>query len=185
MTDLNNLGVEKGKVTLSDFHSDWNEQFKAEQIYLSNTLSISTDNIFHFGSTSVQNCKAKPIIDIAIPYKRLAESFFHQQALLKTEYCLNTIYYLTDRICFTKGNPQTHHLYLIDKESPTFLNWIIFKEILDTNNNILKEYCILKEELAKQYPNDRIKYTEEKGKFIFSTLNKNKLWQTKTLSMRN
>lgn len=162
MTDLNNLGVEKGKVTLSDFQANWNMNFRNEQNYLSNILSISTENIFHIGSTAIRNCKAKPIIDIAIPYQRLADSFSHQQVLAKTEYSLNNIYYLTDRICFTKGNPQTHHLYFIDEESPTFLNWILFKEILNADSVVLNEYCQLKEKLAKLYPNNRIKYTQEK-----------------------
>ncbi len=184
MTDFKNLGVDKGKVLLSNFQSEWNEIFQVEQNFLSQILSIPANDIYHIGSTSIPNCKAKPIIDIAIPYKRLSDSYVHQKILAGTNYAFNNIYYLTDRICFTKGNPQTHHLYLVYEDSIVFHNWIIFKEILSTNTDLLIEYCNLKAKLAAQYSDDRIKYTEEKGKFIFSTLNTNKLWQTKILSMK-
>jgi GrpB-like predicted nucleotidyltransferase (UPF0157 family) len=185
MEDLENIGVQKGKVKLCNFQADWNERFEVEQHYLASLLSTPKTNIYHFGSTSVLNCKAKPIIDIAIPYKRLSDSFKHQKILCETEYSLNNIYYLTDRICFTKGTPQTHHLYLIEEESITFHNWIIFKAIISSNFEILTAYCNLKTKLAELYPDDRIKYTEEKSKFIFSTLNSNKLWQEKISSMKS
>ena len=184
MITHNPLGVEKGKVTLSDFQTDWATHFRREQNYLSSILSISPENILHIGSTSIPDSKAKPIIDIAIPYTRLCDCFSHQQLLATTEYALNNIYFLPDRICFTKGNPQTHHLCLIDKESITLLNWILFKEILNADRNVLHAYCLLKEELSRLYPDNRVKYTEGKGKFIFSTLNKNVTWQTRILSMR-
>lgn len=182
---MTTIGVEKGKVRIEDYNPQWQAQFLQEQKYLSRVLSIPQDNILHIGSTSISNCKSKPIIDIAIAFDKLTDSSKHQVIISKTEYGLHNVYYMNDRICYTKGSPQTHHLYFVLKDSVTFLNWIIFKKVLNENPIFVNEYNELKIKLVEQYSNNRITYTEQKSDFIFSILNPQQEWKEKILSMRS
>jgi len=176
---MESLGLQKGKVRLEDYNPEWSYLFADEQNKLSNLLGIVVERIIHFGSTSIANCKSKPIIDIAIPFDSLSDATESIKLLTQTEYGLNNIYYLCDRVCFSKGNPQTHLLYLIKKESPVYINWITFKKILNDDSTLVQKYNELKTRLSVLHTNDRITYTENKTEFIYEVLNQNDVWQMK------
>jgi GrpB-like predicted nucleotidyltransferase (UPF0157 family) len=183
---MDSLGVQKGKVKLVDFNPKWTTFFAAEQIRLANLLGLKSERIVHFGSTSIKNCKSKPIIDIAIPFEKLVDTRKAVSLLLTSEYGLNNIYYLCDRVCFSKGDPQTHLLYLINKDSPVYINWITFKEMLNSDDSLVQRYNDLKTTLCALHQNSRVTYTEMKTDFIYETLNQNNQWQMKmsTLQLR-
>jgi GrpB-like predicted nucleotidyltransferase (UPF0157 family) len=181
---MNKLGVEKGKVKIEKYNSSWKNEFKTEQIFLSEIFNIPLESIIHFGSTSIPLCSSKPIIDIAIPIETIKDFNLFSKKLNETEYIINNIYFLHDRICLTKGNPQTHHLYFVLKNSLTFLNWMTFKNVLSKDLNLVFEYSNLKESLLLDYSNSRIEYTEAKTKFILSILNSQEKWKQKITSIK-
>lgn len=177
------LGVQRGKVRLCPYQEEWSSLFEMERSYLAEKLNMDWSNVHHIGSTSIPGCVAKPIIDIAICYETLFDSHQHQRILTKTPYGYNEIYYLPDRICYTKGDPQRFHLYLVAKDSSIFNNWILFKVLLCSNPILVEEYNDLKIVLSSKFANNRNEYTKAKTSFILSTLNTDPRWKMKALSV--
>jgi GrpB-like predicted nucleotidyltransferase (UPF0157 family) len=169
-------GVKKGQAVLSAPKPIWGKEFEQEQKMLSTLLQIPEERIIHFGSTAVPDCRAKDIIDIAIRFSSLRETWKVRSILATTEYGNFPCYFLSDRICYTKGEPQLFHLYLVDENSSTFFNWMIFKKILTENESIKREYIALKNTLAEAYKDNRLLYTEKKTAFIYDILNRNTEW---------
>ncbi|MBQ3981138.1 MAG: GrpB family protein, partial [Treponema sp.] len=56
-------------------------------------------------------------------------------------------------------------------------NYLNMRDYLNSHKEDARAYSELKESLAKQYPKDRIKYTEMKSAFINEILNKAKEWR--------
>lgn len=54
-------------------------------------------------------------------------------------------------------------IHVLQINSERYNNLIKFRDILNNNKNILKQYEKLKIDLAKKYNNDRKKYTESKN----------------------
>ncbi len=57
------IGLEKGKVILSEYDINWPLEFEKEKIVIQNTLTENEIRIEHIGSTSVENiCSKQPVI---------------------------------------------------------------------------------------------------------------------------
>lgn len=69
---------------------------------------------------------------------------------------------------------QTHFIHIVKTNSIDFINYVNFRDYLNNNPAIAKEYENLKVSLAQQYPmdNGRENYLEGKNDFIVFTLRK-------------
>ncbi len=170
------LGLRKGKVEIVSYDESWKEAFGREAMIISHALGGLVDGrvvIEHFGSTAVPSCEAKPIMDIAVvlPVEPAAVFTPHVVKALKgIGYGNEWIHVLPDRICFTKGKPVTHHLYLIQEHSWTLRAWILFRDVLCNNSELRQAYSTLKQRLAERHPRNRRAYTDGKTSFIKQVL---------------
>lgn len=76
------IGLEKGKVILSEYDINWPLEFEKEKIVIQNTLTENEIRIEHIGSTSVENICAKPIIDILVGINHFDEGYIHMDVKL-------------------------------------------------------------------------------------------------------
>lgn len=167
------MGLAVGKVKLSDYDSNWPEQFEIEKANLRKIFGDSVP-IEHVGSTSIEGISAKPIIDIAVGLDRL-EDFENYRELFQKD--LN--YSIKDdsdkdEVLIRRGPEEnrTHFIHISEKTSPRFNNYLKFRDYMREHADARDEYEQLKQELAMKYADDRKSYTAAKAEFISKIIEK-------------
>lgn len=174
------IGLKRGTVKLFDHETEWEIEALTTIEKLKSVCGSVISNIAHVGSTSVKSIKAKPIIDIAV-----ATQDFDAFLEYEKELCYNGFYYRPDcgmdgkQLLFAcgsfydgTGDEQTHFIHVVKKGSMEWINYINFKDYLNSNEAVAKEYEALKISLAEKNPEDkgREKYLAGKHDFIVRTL---------------
>ena len=137
-------------------------------------INIFKDEKFiyeHVGSTSIKGLAAKPIVDIAIGVSNLDQL----DKYVDTLESMYTVKYNndSDEILLIKENDvETFFLiHILKKNSKRYINLIKFRDILNKNPDIVKEYENLKLGLLQKYADNRKLYTQSKNNFIQDVLN--------------
>ena len=143
----------------------WNDQYNEEERFL---INILPDNaiISHIGSTAINGICAKPIVDILVE-SEISDFSEIKRSLLKHDY----LCYAEDEksIDFNKGYTKegfaakVFHLHLREYGDNREL---YFRDYMNDNPDIAKEYEKLKISLSKRYEHDRDAYTNAKTDFI-------------------
>jgi GrpB-like predicted nucleotidyltransferase (UPF0157 family) len=150
----------------------WPEMFAEEAVRLRAALPTGlVVGLEHFGSTAVPGMAAKPIIDILIAVRSLAEA--HTVAIEPLE-SLDYVFWAdnpkTDRMFFVKGMPpygarRTHHVHLTEPNGEIW-GRLAFRDYLRTHPEDARRYERLKRELVVAYRDDREAYTDAKAAFV-------------------
>ena len=163
------IGMKRGTVFLEEHQPAWEENARAVIADIQSALNDMNTDVQHIGSTSVKSIKAKPIIDIAVAVNDLDEVIAHNNELAKH----NIIFRFDERpkhLLYVKGDfendTRTHHIHVVLKDSEEWKNYLCFRDYLNDNFSIAKEYEALKLKLSEQYGNDRNAYTDAKEDFI-------------------
>ncbi len=174
------LGLKRGVVKLYDHEKEWEIEARNTISRLRQILGNVIKDIQHVGSTSIPSIKAKPIIDIA-----LAVDDFEDILAFEEELRANGFFYRPDpqvpiknQLLFAcgsvyegTGDLQTHFIHVVRTNSMDWINYINFRDYLNSSPLIAKEYEKLKVSLALQ-DCGREKYLSGKHDFIVYTLRK-------------
>ena len=123
-------------------------------------------DIDHFGSTSIPGMVAKPIIDIQVGVRDYRRAF---QCVRQIEQLGYSYKGETAELCqyhFTKGDPVSYHLYVVEESGETWAKRTAFRNYLKNNRESAVRYAVLKQELASQYPDDLRAYQDGKLEFV-------------------
>ena len=156
-------------VVVLPYDEQWKQDFLKIRAELSNILGQLTIGIEHVGSTSVYGLSAKPIIDIDVVIKDYTVLEDVVSALGKIGYRHEGNLGIVGREAFKydgKEHLKKHHLYVCPEDSTELKRHIAFRDHLRTHPDAVREYIHIKEEGAKQYPNDIERYIEHKSPFI-------------------
>ena len=161
-------------VFLVPYDPTWPSQFEEERAELARVLSPwLAGPIEHIGSTAVPGLMAKPVIDIMAGVRDLPSSLFARAALAPLNY-----EYFPHRPdvmhWFCKPSPErrTHHLHLVPVQSALWAERVLFRDYLRLSSATAAEYAALKLALAVQHQFDREAYTDAKGAFVRSILDR-------------
>lgn len=153
-------------ITLIAHQDCWATWYKEEAKLLKEKLPC-IKHISHIGSTAIKGICAKPIIDILVEIPREEEITDLKGAIERCGYiCMAEN---KSRIDFNKGYTlqgfaeRVFHLHLCYEGDNDEL---YFRDYLQANATIAKEYERIKLDLWKQYEHDRNMYTFHKGDFI-------------------
>ena len=174
------LGLKRGVVKLYDHEEEWEIEALNTISRLRRILGDVIKDIQHVGSTSIPSIKAKPIIDIA-----LAVDDFEDILAFEEELRANGFFYRPDpqvpiknQLLFAcgsvyegTGDLQTHFIHVVRTNSMDWINYINFRDYLNSSPSVAKEYEKLKVSLALQ-DSSREKYLSGKHDFIVYTLRK-------------
>lgn len=167
------IGLKRNRVKLSPYNPAWIVLFETEKSRLLQSLGNRVIDIQHIGSTSIPGIVAKPIIDISIGIKSMKNSrdFIPLLETLGYEYRPN-FGGPNIQLLFVKGEEEsrTHYLHLMKYNGEIWKDDLMFRDFLRENPKRAKEYAQLKQTLAKQFAEDRTKYTASKANFISETL---------------
>lgn len=163
-------GVERYKVMLLLHDEMWEEEFlsvkeQIQKIWNSNVLDIQ-----HIGSTSIRGIYAKPILDVAIVLESFANMDVEAMKQAGFDYC-DSQKPGKDRYLFVlrdKEQLSLIHLHCYEPGNEDFRLCVGFRDYLNKYPEEAYIYSELKQELAKQFPDDRNAYTSGKCDFIQS-----------------
>lgn len=177
------LGLKRGTVQLCEHEKEWEIEAQNTIVLLKEILGDVIKDIQHVGSTSILTIKAKPIIDIALAVDNFDDILAYEKELKDVGfyYRPNVQESLRDQLLFACGNfydgtgeLQTHFIHVVKTNSMDWVNYINFRDYLNSTPLAAKAYEDLKVSLAQQAPADsgREKYLKGKHDFIIYTLRK-------------
>lgn len=154
-------------IILTEHNESWNKWYAEEERRLLGILSSNDIRISHIGSTAIKNIWAKPIIDILVelPMSILMESV--KTVLVQNGYiCMSE---QANRKSFNRGytsegfSEKVFHLHLRYRGDNDEL---YFRDYLNDNPLLAKQYEELKLSLWKKFEHDRDGYTFAKACFV-------------------
>lgn len=161
-------------ITFVDANANFKNIYIEEEQNLKILLGNYIQRISHIGSTSIENIKTKPIIDILI------EINFNNKSIVK-DILLNNNYLLmnenTSKISFNKGytiNGYADKVFHIHIKKYGDCDELYFRDYLNDNLDKSKEYEKLKLELYNKFKPNRDLYTDGKTKFVNEIVEKAK-----------
>lgn len=179
----------KERVELVPYNPIWSKMFEEETDFLRKKLpSNIVKRVEHFGSTAVPGLSAKPIIDVLVEITSSEETKKQIVPILESEgyeYFWRPAFgddippYYAWFIKRNSEGKRTHHIHMVEGDSELW-DRLYFRDYLREFPEEAKKYNELKIKLCKKYPNDRVKYTSEKGGFIVALTKKAKEYYSLT-----
>ena len=166
-------------VVISPYSEEWPELFRQTKAQLLTVFAPSEFSgepvcIEHIGSTSVRGLAAKPVIDVMLAASSLQQIEEKIATLGALGYTYVSKYEqdLPMRRYFVKtpANSLRIHLHTVTAGSQFWHEHIAFRDILRIDEHLRLQYQNLKQQLAKEFANDKSAYTDAKGPFIRAAL---------------
>lgn len=153
-------------IILTEHNDCWQKYFAEEEAGLKRLLPKGTE-INHIGSTAVKGIWAKPIVDILVEVDETV-SLSEVSAVLQDNGWIK-MSETERRMSFNKGYTESgfaekvfhlHLRYMGDNDE------IYFRDYLNANSAVAKEYEALKLGLWKKFEHNRDGYTDAKSEFV-------------------
>lgn len=170
MNENDPISMEQRHVELVPHNPAWSKLAIEEANRIREGLSFPIIGVYHIGSTSVPDLKAKPILDFVIEVEKLADVIQSVTEFESLDYKYMGEYGIPGRQFFTRDTDgeRSHHLHIFQKGHPDIERHIVFRDFLRANLEAAREYEKLKEKLAKRFPQSSSNYTAAKSDFILS-----------------
>jgi len=127
--------------------------------------------IEHVGSTSVPGLAAKPIVDMTVVVPAIADVPIGIERLTTLGYTHQGDLGIAGREAFdAPPSLPRHHLYLCSSDSLALRNHLAVRDYLRTHADVRRQYAALKQQLAREYPEDRDAYTRGKTDLVLDIL---------------
>jgi GrpB-like predicted nucleotidyltransferase (UPF0157 family) len=149
--------------------------FEQERAVLQTALGSLLVTCEHVGSTAVPGLAAKPIIDLLVGVRSLAEAESHCIEPLQAlgyNHIPDYKSWLADELFFRKGipGPWTHHIHMMQPSSPLWEPRLLFRDYLRTHREAADTYANLKRSLALECGDNIAAYRDAKTAFIEETM---------------
>jgi GrpB-like predicted nucleotidyltransferase (UPF0157 family) len=123
----------------------------------------------HVGSTAVSGLEAKPILDIVVAVRDLADAASIETRLAPLGYVHEQEHDMPGRLFFVKRTPDymsTHHVNVTELGTDCWFTHVAFRDYLREHPDAHAEYLDLKRLLARRHAHERSAYTAAKAPFI-------------------
>lgn len=161
-------------VRIEAYDPRWPSMFEEDKGKILEAVGEHVAAVEHIGSTSVPGLAAKPIIDVMVAVRRLADApaCVGPLAAIGYEYVPEHEAVMPERRFFRRGprGAGTHHLHMVEWSSEFWEAHLLFRDYLRAHAGAAARYEKLKRELAAAHGSDRGAYTEAKTDFIESTV---------------
>ena len=153
-------------IILTAHSEDWKEWYLEEEKRLSELLSDRNAVINHIGSTAINGIWAKPIIDILVEIPKSDSMDAVKTALTQGGYiCMSES---RGRKSFNRGYTENGFAERVFHLHPRYFgdnDELYFRDYMNENPELAKQYEELKLSLWKSYEHDRDGYTDAKTAF--------------------
>lgn len=166
-----------GAIVVRDYDPAWPVLFDEERTRLLGALGPIVVVVEHVGSTAVPGLAAKPIIDLLVEVRSLAEARASAIAPLQAlgyTYVPEYETWLPQELFFRKGmpGPWTHHVHVMEPSSPRREEFVLFRDYLLQHPEIAGAYADLKRALALVFGEDIAGFREAKRPFVQAVMAK-------------
>jgi GrpB-like predicted nucleotidyltransferase (UPF0157 family) len=166
------------RITVTPYDRRWPVMYAEEEAFLHSALPADlVIRIDHIGSTAVEGCSAKPIVDIQVEVKSLervrtevvpAMEGHGYEFIWRASIGEHSPFYAWF-IRRDEGGTRTHHIHMVEPDMASE-DRILFRDHLRRHPAEVLRYEKLKHALSEAYPNDRDSYTKGKSDFIRSVV---------------
>ena len=172
------IGLKRGTVTLVPYQEKWSEDAEKIISLLKHLLGDTAIDIQHVGSTAVYLIHAKPIIDISVAVRDLNDILPHIEVLKQNDIIFRGEV-IEGGFLFVMGNDEirTHHIHVVKWNGTKWIDYINFRDFLNTFPEKAMLYDACKRKLAMQFSNDRKSYTAGKEEIIQCLLTEARTWK--------
>jgi GrpB-like predicted nucleotidyltransferase (UPF0157 family) len=157
------------KVEVVPHDPNWLNLFETESKQIAIALGENIIEIHHIGSTSIETIYAKPIIDILVEVKSIAQVDLHNSSMQLLGYQCMGEFGIEERRFFLKDNQdgiRIHHVHIFEVGSAQIARHIAFRDYLNIHIEDALAYSLLKRSLAAKYPDNIEGYMNGKHDFI-------------------
>jgi GrpB-like predicted nucleotidyltransferase (UPF0157 family) len=169
------------KVEVVPHNPNWNRAFQDESTQVIVALGDNVIAIDHIGSTAIPTIYAKPIIDILVSVADIAKVDDRNTPMQALGYEVMGEYGIAGRRYFRKDNEsgiRTHHVHAFTIGSAQINRHLAFRDYMRFHSDDAQRYSDLKQQLAKQCPDNIEGYIDGKDEFIKAIDQKAAVWQT-------
>ena len=154
------------RVHLRRYSAVWKWLFRKEKVLLRIAMRGHVLDIQHVGSTAIPGMVAKPIIDILAAVADFERAFACVAPIEQLGYEYKGETEGQRQYYFLKGDPERYHLYLVERSGEMWVRRIAFRDYLVGHPEIARQYADLKQQLARQFPEDLRAYQDGKLPFV-------------------
>lgn len=154
-------------IYLTEHNKNWDKWYIKEKMRITKFFNTFEFKINHIGSTAIKNIWAKPIIDILLEIPNSTSIEDVKNIIIKNNYICMSEDNMRKSFCygytkkgFAKKVFHLHLRYFNDNDE------LYFRDYMNDNELIAKEYEKLKLSLWKKFEHDRDAYTNAKCDFV-------------------
>ena len=165
--------MEKFIIDFVEYDDNWVNMFEKEKELLVDIFNDILIKIEHFGSTSIPNISAKPIIDIFVFVSNIDNIEKYEEIMKSRGYESKGIQEFTDCNVFVKKNnlnKRSHKVNICKENNKFSIGALLFRDFLRIDKQTRVKYENLKKELLHKYPDDPYAYGDGKQAFIKETI---------------
>ena len=157
------------KVEVVPHNPLWRDAFEAEAKEVAAALGENVVAIQHIGSTAIPNIYAKPVIDLLVEVRDIAQVDGQSSAMESLGYEVMGEYGINGRRYFRKDNREgirTHHIHAFETGSAEIERHLTFRDYMIAHPAEAQRYSELKRKLAKEHTQSMDGYMDGKEGFI-------------------
>jgi GrpB-like predicted nucleotidyltransferase (UPF0157 family) len=157
-------------VRVVPYDPDWPVAFAVEAESIRGALRDVPANVHHIGSTAIPGIFAKPIIDIllVVPSLELLDSQVPSMEALGYESLGE--FGIAGRRYFRKDSAttgiRTHQVHAFESGSTGARRHLAFRDYMRSHPGAAREYSLLKQRLATEFPHSMPDYIDGKDAFV-------------------
>ena len=165
-------------IVVKKYSHKYPKMYEEEKVRIESILKDNLVSIYHSGSSSVPNLKSKPIIDISVAVRDLNDILPHIEVLKQNDIIFRGEV-IEGEFLFVMGNDEirTHHIHVVKWNGTKWIDYINFRDFLNTFPEKAMLYDACKRKLAMQFSNDRKSYTAGKEEIIQRLLTEARTWK--------
>jgi GrpB-like predicted nucleotidyltransferase (UPF0157 family) len=162
------------EIDLLDHDPSWSRQFAEMADWLRDQFGTDIAlRIEHYGSTSIPDIPAKPVVDILVEIPSFAAAKPHVIPCFDSETW--DYWWHSEHMVFVKREKlmgqRTHHVHIAPKDHNVW-DGLAFRDYLRSHAEEREQYAELKRKLAIDFHHDRERYTRAKEEFVHRVTSK-------------
>ncbi|MEW1958300.1 GrpB family protein [Kineococcus sp. NPDC059986] len=165
------LGLRDGEVRLVAPEPAWAAEGAAECARVLAAAAPWALRAEHVGSTAVPGLVAKPVVDVAVAVRDLADAAAMAPGMAGLGYDFPGDVGIPDDFVFGRSRGfRTHLVHVVADGGPRWGDYLAFRDALRGSDSLRSEYAALKTGLAAAHPGDRVGYAAAKAAFVARVL---------------
>ena len=168
------------KVEVVPHDPRWRDAFEAEAKHVAAALGENVVAIHHIGSTAIPNIYAKPVVDLLVEVRYIAEVDGRSSAMESLGYEVMGEYGIPGRRYFRKDDREgvrTHQIHAFEAGSPEAERHLAFRDYMIAHPVDARRYSGLKRRLAEEHPQYIDAYMDGKDGFIKEMVRRAARWR--------